>query len=277
MLLRVVLFLGVGLVLAAFGAAGWQYWQSLPAAPQIEVVEVEEIEVVEDTAKAPDTAEAEPDEDLIEPGQAWLISDMGGLVPRRDAQNFLQQGKFVKNRTVSLRVRLPLTALLSEGEALPGDTYLLAFAEVRAGVAGAKLCAPLVATWAQGCAISDVGLVDDSYDAATQTVLFEVTAPFTLKPESEPLPDLATRSFTGDYLSSRKLPVVAQRDTPEEFLAGVAASIGAHCAAAQAAGRTCRVMSVSVGWNSPTEADFNANFGELGPLPKGMYTAPPLY
>lgn len=220
MLIRVVLFLGIGLVLAAFGAAGWQYWQSLPAASDVEIVEMPaEDAAPDDPAAPPEEVAAAPEPDVAEPGQVWLISQGGGLVPRDDARAFLQQGKFVRQREVSMSLRLPLLALLSEGEGLPGDAYLEAFAEVRAGVAGARLCAPLLAAWAQGCAVHAASLRDDSYDPATQTAEFDVSAVFTLKPETAPLPDLSARTFTTDRLNVDAEDVGAAAASPEAYLA----------------------------------------------------------
>ena len=278
MLIRVVLFLGIGLVLAAFGAAGWQYWQSLPAASDVEIVEMPaEDAAPDDPAAPPEEVAAAPEPDVAEPGQVWLISQGGGLVPRDDARAFLQQGKFVRQRGVSMSLRLPLSALLSEGEGLPGDAYLEAFAEVRAGVAGARLCAPLLAAWAQGCAVHAASLRDDSYDPATQTAEFDVSAVFTLKPETAPLPDLSARTFTTDRLNVDAEDVGAAAASPEAYLAEVVAAASAACAAEQAAGHACRVLGMQVGWRSPQEATASIRLGKLGPLPKGLYPAPPLF
>jgi hypothetical protein len=277
MLIRVVLFLGVGMVLAAFGAAGWQYWQTMPTSVQVDVSDVEVVDAPEDGAEAPDLAKAAPAEDVADPGQAWLVSNTGGLVSRRDARAFLQQAKFVENRAVTMTVRVPLTSLLSQGEALPGAPYVEAFAEVRAAGAGAMICGPMVAAWAQGCVVSRAELVDGTYDPQTQTAEFRVGAVFTIKAEAEPLPDLSTRAFSTEFLRLDDGDAGVDSSTPQAFLAQVVALAGNTCAIEQAAGSPCRVMTVSVDWHAPDKADAQIQIGTLGPLPKGVFSAPPLF
>jgi hypothetical protein len=275
MLLRIVLFLGLGLVLAGFGAAGWQYWQSLPAATDVVVVEDAPDEAA--ASAPPEVVAVAPSADVAEPGQVWLISKGGGLVPRRDARAFLQQGKYVEDRALRMALRLPLTALLSDGEGLPGTPYLEAFAEVRASVAGARVCAPLLAAWAAGCAVQDASLREGGFDPATMTAIFDVTTVFTLKPEAEPLPDLSTRVFIDDPIRIEADQVGAASATPEDFLTYVVKAVGGLCQNEQAAGHPCRVLDMTVGWTAPGEASATVRVGRLGPLPKGLYPAPPLF
>ena len=274
MLIRVVLFLGVGLVLAAFGAAGWQYYQSLPVSV---AADVEVVEAPEEGADPPKPAKSAPAEDVADPGQAWLVSDTGGLVPRRVARVFLQQSKFVKDRDVTMTVRVPLETLLSAGEALPGAPYVEAFAEVRAGVVGNFICAPMVAAWAQGCAVSAAELVDGSYDPQSQTAEFRLGVVYTMKAEAVPLPDLSTRAFTTESMRMEEDDPGVDASTPQAFLAQAVALAGSTCAMEQAADTPCRIMSMSVSWSAPDRADARFEFGTLGPLPAGVFPAPPLF
>jgi|GEM_PF-955084 len=274
MLIRVVLFLGVGLVLAAFGAAGWQYWQNMPVSV---AADVEVIEAPEEAAETPKVVKDAPAEDVADLGQAWLVSETGGLVARREARVFLQQSKFVEDRDVTMTVRVPLEQLLSEGEALPGAPYVEAFAEVRAGVMGNFICAPMVAAWAQGCAVSAAELVDDSYDAKTQSAAFRVRVVFTMKAEPTPLPDLSTRAFTVQTIRFDTNYLSIDDSTPQSFLAQAVALAGGTCATEQSAGTPCRIMSMSVSWSAPDKADASFDFGTLGPLPAGVFPAPPLF
>ncbi|MFZ1467542.1 MAG: hypothetical protein WAT09_01035 [Paracoccaceae bacterium] len=271
MLLRIIVFLGLGLVLAGFGAAGWQYWQGLPVASDVVVVEAPLAETADDS-DADTKAET-----AIEPGQAWLISAAGGLVPRRDARAFLQQGKFVENRDVTLSVRLPLSSLLSLGEGLPGEPYLEAFAEVRAGVAGQQLCQLMQAAWAKDCALYQVQLKDKSYDPQTQTAVFLVGAVYTQKAEAQALPDLSTRVFVDQRVRSDADKAGPAAATPAAFMAYVIKTAGEICAVDKAADRPCRVLGMSVEWMDPTQVSSTIRVGRLGPLPKGIYPAPPLF
>jgi hypothetical protein len=265
MVLRIVVFLGVGLVLLGFGAAGWQYWQSLPQADAVVVVEEPE----DESAAPPAEVAAAPSEDIVEPGQKWLISEGGGLVPRRDARAYLQQSKFVKDRTLVFRLRLPLTSLLSDGEALPADPYREAFAEVRAAVAAAGVCDSLQAAWVRDCALVSADLQDGSYDPESQTATFRVELAFTLKAGAEPLPDLGTRAFSKDVWEVQ-LP---EKESPQKLLEAAIEDVAFACS--QAAG--CRVMSMNLTWESPKQANGTITFGALMPLPKGVFPAPPLF
>jgi hypothetical protein len=271
MLLRIVLFLGVALFLAAGGAAGWQYWQSRPQAV------AEGPEAVSAAPKLLSAPPASAGDTGGKAEQSWLISAGGGLVPRDQARNFLAQHRFDENRWVQFRFRAPLADLLAEGEALPDPVYHLAFAEIRSKAVAARLCEPLLQAWAQGCAVHATELVDESYDPATVTAEFEVQIVFSLKPDPAPLPDLATRSFFIDGIAFDQDVATGFTATPEAFLA-YAASLGDRaCTVWKATGEPCRVMRMSLQWDSPAEASGRVEIGALGPLPKGVYAAPPLY
>ncbi|MGB4826748.1 MAG: hypothetical protein WBP18_05645, partial [Paracoccaceae bacterium] len=258
MLLRIVLFLGLGLVLAGFGAAGWQYWQSLPAASDVVVVEEP---AAEEGAAPPEQAEATPDEVVIEPGQNWLISETGGLVPRRDVRVFLQQSKFVKDRRLTFRLRAPLSALLSPGEALPDKIYQEAFAEVRASAVAKDLCVPLLNGLAEQCALASAQMDDDSYDPATETAVFRLVLVYTLKPGADPLPDLGTRSLRIDTMDVD----LTRSKSPQALLEKAVAQAGYACVE----GFHCRLMNMDLSWDSPDRASGRMTFGGLIPLPEG--------
>jgi hypothetical protein len=271
MLLRIVLFLGVALFLAAGGTAGWQYWHSLPQA----VAEAPEAGSAAPKLLSAPPARAEDTGSKAE--QSWLISAGGGLVPRDQARNFLAQHRFDENRWVLFRFRAPLAALLAEGEALPDPVYHLAFAEIRSKAVAARLCEPLLQAWAQGCAVHATDLVDDTYDPATVTAEFEVQIVFSLKPDPLPLPDLAARSFRTEGLGFDQDLAAGFAATPEAFLAYGVDLGDRACAVWKASGEPCRVMRMLLHWQSPFKASGRVEVGALGPLPKGVYAAPPLY
>ncbi|MEZ5796397.1 MAG: hypothetical protein R3D63_02155 [Paracoccaceae bacterium] len=277
MLLRVVLILGIGLVLAGFGAAGWQYWQSSSE------VETASAEVGAGAPEVAGEAQAAPQVVAAAPaaatgagngaGQDWMISEGGGLVPRGEVRNFLVQDRFVEERRLRFRLRVPLTALVSAGEQLPAEVYREAFAEVRAGVVGADLCAPLLAAWAAGCALQAASLDEGSYDPATGTAAFDVTLVYAMQPEAQALPDLATRSLVMEYLRLTPEAGSAGTETPQAFLAAAVEAAGAACAGRDA----CRVMGLALSWDSPADLGGMVQLGALQPLPKGVFPAPPLF
>ena len=251
MLLRFVLFLGVMLVLLAGGAAGWQYWQGLPQA-----------------AAVPAPPAAAP------VGQEWLIAPDGGLVPRAAAQVFLQQERLVEPRRATLTLRAPLAALLAPGEALPAPVYQAAFAAIRAQALADPLCRTLTDSLAARCALIRADLVPDSLDPAAGTATFRLALAFSLKPDAAPLPDLGQSVLHSDAvaLDSGKGDLAAE--TAETALAEVLVAARADCAAR---GATCRTASLMLDWQGPGQATARVGQDWLGPLPKGMYPAPPLF
>ena len=253
MLLRFVLFLGVMLVLLAGGAAGWQYWQGLPP----------------ETAAGP-----APPAAAAPAGQDWLIAPDGGLVPREAAQVFLQQDRLVEPRRATLTLRAPLAALLAPGEALPAPVYQAAFAAIRAQALAAPLCAPLTDSLAARCALIRADLVPDSLDPASGTATFRLALAFSLKPDPAPLPNLGQSVLHSDAigLDSGKGDLTAQ--TAEAALAEVLAAARVDCATR---GPTCRTSAIMLDWEGPGQATARVGQDWLGPLPKGMYPAPPLF
>lgn len=269
MLLRIVLFLGIALVLGAGGAAGWQYWQTMAPAQQAGDAPAAAPEAALVKGQAPARTQS------AAPSQSWLISPGGELVKRKLAEAFLEQDRFVPSRNVLMRFRAPLTALLSEGEGLPAPVYREAFAEVRANMLAVPLCAPLIEMMAQGCAVTEVALVQDSYDPATDTAEFRVRLAFTLKPEAQPLPDLATRVLKRDSLAGESETVSGKSD-PARRLRDVARLAAETCSQQMAAGNFCRVSAIEIAISDPARASFGISYESLHPLPRGMYPAPPL-
>lgn len=267
MLLRVVLFLGVLLVLAAGGAFGWQYWQSLPqqsaaAAPEAAPAPGPALEVTV----------APPASGLVLPEQDWLISPGGGLVPRDQARVYLRQDKFVKERRALVDFRAPLADLLAEGEALPDEIYQPAFAAIRAPAFARDLCQPLVASFAEGCTLLSAELVDNSYDPVTQSAAFRLHLLFTVETGAVPLPDLGAHVLRDGTVRPPDEAVLAAGSTRDRLaLAGAAAQ--SHCAAIP----SCRVSGLYVGKGHNGEPTVRVDYNYLDPLPKGMVAAPPLF
>jgi hypothetical protein len=266
MIMRIVLFLGVGLILLSLGAMGWQYWQGLP---------VTAAQFAETGAPSDPTASAGPvAQEPAPPQQSWLISPGGGLVARDMARAYLRQDGFAEGRVVRAQFRAPLAALLSEGETLPDEAYREVFADIRAPALSRGFCAELTAGWAGDCAVDRARVVEGSYDPSTGTAEFAVTLAFAEVPRGA-LPDLTTQALFSDYGTLD--PALARADTPEALLALAAEAAARDCAARAPEPALCRVMGLSLDWKGPQEARANWRIAWLAPLPKGMYPAPPLY
>jgi hypothetical protein len=272
MVLRILLTLGVLLVLAAGGAAGWQYWQTLP---QVAEAPVDAPEAA--VSNAPNLSPSAPAAGLGVPEQDWLISPGGGLVSRDTAQAFLRQDRFSRDRMVVATFRAPLSLLLTEGEVLPDPVYHQAFADLRAQALAAQFCPILTQRLAQGCGLESASLVDDSYDAATKTAVFRVEMAFTLKPEVLPMPDLTSHVLQTEVATLDALAAPVGAETVQALLASAAESAVNICLAQAMQFAFCRVASIQLDWASPEDAAARISYGLLKPLPQGMYPAPPLY
>lgn len=267
MFLRVIVLLGILLVLGAGGAVGWQYWQSLPKTE----IAAEEGPVV---PTGPQLAIVGQPAQSAAPDQKWMISPGGGLVGRDRAREWLKQDAFVKGRVVRLEFTAPLAALLDAGEVLPDQPYRMPFADIRAKKLAQDFCAPLIASVAAACAVTQVQVKEDSLDAAGETAVFVVEMAYALQPEGAPLPDLGTRALQSTSVRVSAEEAGAAAATPASFLAHTLSVTKAVCATS---GEHCRMISLYLDWTSPEKADSRANIGWLEPLPKGMYAAPPLY
>lgn len=264
MFLRIVLVLGVGLILLAGGAAGWQYYHQ-----QLEAVL---------TAEAPAAAAPQPAgkaEEAPAPSQNWLISPGGGLVDKEAAQVFLAQDRFSRSRKITVSFRADLADLLAKGETLPAPVYQRAFAEVRALRHAQGLCAPILETLAGDCAPTEVSLIDDSYDPAGASVGFTAVLVFRLKPESGPLPDLASHVLETATIGGE----IQQVSGKSPFLSTLGDTLKLAqqtCRVEAVEGRFCRVSAIRIDAFDRPQTSFAIVYDTLGPMPDGMYPAAPL-
>ena len=252
-MLRLLIGTGILLMALGFGAAGWQYWQGLRAG--------------DDAATAAEVPAGGPDR------QDWLISATGTPVPRQDVQAYLDQDRFVRGRTVTVRRSARLEDLLAEGEKLPEVPYLQVLADIRAPRVAEPLCATLAERLAEACAINTARVVAGSVDPVLGTADFQIELVYRLKPEAEELPDLAAHVL--------EIAVV----TPDLAGADVSSADAALAAAADAAlaacggegiGLNCRVIDLTLDWHPGSVPTAQARIAWLSPLPEGMFTAPPL-
>jgi hypothetical protein len=268
-MLRLLIGTGLLLMVVGFGAAGWQYWQGLPASP-------------DSVAIAPDGSPASQDapEAPAEPSQNWLISPTGGLVPRANVRAFLAQDRLVPDRTVTVTLTAPLSALLTEGEMLPTQPFLQVFADIRAPQVARALCPVLTDSIAAACAVDSARALEDSVDPARGTARFRVDLAYRLKPSEGDLPDLGAHILNVDLLAPG---LAAQTDaappaapaSAETALAAALAEATAACAdPARALG--CRLLRLSLDWQPGAPLSYRAELGWLAPLPEGMFPAPPI-
>ena len=263
MLLKVLISCGLMLMLAGFGAAGWQYWQTLPAGEAAEAAVAESV-----PGPTPETA------------QSWLISPTGGLVRREVARAFLVQDRFVAGRSVLITHSAALAALLLEGETLPEAAYLEVLADIRAPKVAGGFCAVLLDTIAADCAVNAARVVPGSVDRAAGTAQFRTELVYRLKPEAAPLPDLGSSVLVTapvDALSAPDAEVAAEVAVvqPEAMLRSAISAVVAACDSPDVA-KPCRMMRLEMIWTPDGSGATRAEIGWMAPLPKGMYPAPPL-
>lgn len=266
MIVRIVLFLGLSLILLSVGAMGWQYWQGLPVtAAQVAA------------AKAPKAAAPQADpvaQKPAAPQQNWLISPGGSLVDRDTVQAYLRQDRFVESRTLDVRFRAQVAALLGKGETLPEPAYREVFADIRASALSKGLCAELTKRWASDCAPDRVRAVEGSYDEVTETAEFSASLAYTELPRGA-LPDLTTHVLYTEYGA---MPLdKAGAETPEALLALAADAAAKDCADKAPEPALCRIHRLAISWDGPQRADVRWQIAWLAPLPKGMFPAPPLF
>ena len=273
-MLRVLIGSGLLLMAVGFGAAGWQYWTNLPAMPA-------------DQDLAADAGD-------VSPGQSgWLVSPTGGLIAAEDMRGYLAQDRLVEGRIATVIHTAPLTALLAEGDSLPTEPYLQVFADIRAPRMAEGLCAALLGTIAQDCAMHSARVVPGSVDPAGGTARFRIDLAYRLKPEEEALPNLGERVFQTETLgiggaaetTAEETPVAESAEVPAEVAAvdataadAVTAVIAAALEACTAGDdrQACRIMSLSVDWAPGNPTAGQARIGWLSSLPEGMFPAPSL-
>lgn len=258
MILRLLIGLGVVLMLAGFGAAGWQYWQSLPAtaAPAVVAVEAE---------TAPAKVET----------QRWLISPSGGLVPQEDVRAFLVQDRFVPKRALGVTLRASLNDLLAEGEKLPESEYLQVLADIRAPQVAGGLCDVLRQSLASDCAVNAARVVEGSVDPVSGTALFQLDLVYRLAADVAEMPDLAAHVLQSETVLVELEPGTEGSESAEAAVLAAAAAAEAACSGEDSR-LVCRPMQFRVTWEPGLAVQLWAEIGWLAPLPEGMFVAPPL-
>ena len=248
------LLIGSGLLLMAvgFGAAGWQYWHGLPP-----------------------TATAAQDEGAVAPlGQVWLISPTGTVVPEADSRAFLIQDRLVPERLARLLVTASLGDLLIEGEKLPAAPFREVLADIRAPRLGQSFCPILTAELALTCSVHSARVVPGSVNAGRSEARFVIELAYRQDVAGRELPDLATNVLQTENVQ----PATEDRPEPasaEAALAELAAAAVAACAPEDRA-PTCRVLDLSLEWDSGASLQESARIGWLGPMPEGMTILSPI-
>ncbi len=259
-MLRILIGTGVLLMTVGFGAAGWQYWKTMPRPAPADAVATDDL-----------AADPVP----VPAGQNWLISPTGGLIPQADVRAYLAQDRFVPDRTLRVVRQARLTDLLAEGEKLPEPAFLQVLADIRAPRVAEGLCAVLVDTVAQDCAVNAAHVVEDSVDPAAGTASFSLDLVYRLKAEDGELPDLAAHVMRSDLV---RLDLDAGADgtaSPDAALEALLATVATACTA-EGIGQACRPVRLSVDWSPGRPVRAAAEIAWLDPLPKGMFVAPPL-
>ncbi|MFN3575767.1 MAG: hypothetical protein ACK4TJ_02080 [Tabrizicola sp.] len=260
-MLRLLIGTGVLLMAVGFGAAGWQYWRGLPKA-----------EADVSAAQAPEAGM--PAAAASAPRQTWLVSPSGGLVPQAEVRAYLAQERFAEGRTVTVTRQARLTDLLAEGETLPQPVYLQVLADIRAPKVAEGLCAVLVQSLATDCAVNAARVVEGSVDPVAGTARFRLELVYRL-PDTADLPDLAAHVLRSDT-TALTLEAGAEAAGSVEAALTAALSAATDACASRAEAQLCRVVQVVLDWAPDQPVRARARIAWLAPLPKGMFTAPPL-
>ncbi|MBN8630500.1 MAG: hypothetical protein J0L76_06560 [Rhodobacterales bacterium] len=257
-MLRILIGSGLLLMTVGFGAAGWQYWKTMPkAAPSDQVAEGAAV-----AAPAPMR-------------QSWLISPTGGLIPQADVRAYLEQGKFVPQRTLRVVRQARLADLLAEGEKLPEPAFLQALADIRAPRVADGLCPLLLDAMAQECAVNAARVVEGSVDPAAGTASFALDIVYRLKDSGGELPDLAAHVLRSDRMRLDLAPGSEGTASPEAALQTLLVAVDTACSA-EGVGHACRPVRLDLDWVPGQPVRAGASIAWLDPLPKGMFVAPPL-
>jgi hypothetical protein len=259
-MLRVLIGSGVLLMAVGFGAAGWQYWKTMPKAEAAPAV----AEAGPEAAPAPAKAV-----------QGWLISPTGGLIPQDDVRAYLAQDRFVPGRTLRVVRQASLASLLAEGEKLPDPAFLQVLADIRAPRVAEGLCAVLIQSIAEDCAVNAARVVEDSVDPAAGTAMFGLELVYRLKDTGTELPDLAAHVLKSDFVRLELDAGAEGTASPDAALQAALAAIAAACEA-DGVGEACRPMRVDLDWAPGRPVSARAQIAWLDSLPKGMFVAPPL-
>ncbi len=280
MLVRMILLLGLALVLFAGGAAGLQMLDAHKIDPVAWLHRV--------VASSPPAEDGPASGPALVPGKAgapatpvplteqnWLISPGGGLVDRATVAAYLRQDRLVETRIARLTRRAPLADLLQPGEKLPAPVYRQAFADIRAQALADRDCAALMAAFATRCEMVSAGVVDESLDAAGETAEFQIVLAYTQALDPATMPDLATVVLREDRLTlDAAAPAEARDDS--RLLAGFLQGAMDECRPDSAARPQCRILSFDVTRDEAGQTQARFHIAWLGPLPAGLYAAPPL-
>ena len=188
---------------------------------------------------------------------------------------YLAQERFVSGREVRIVRQAKLSDLLAEGEKLPETPFLQVLADIRAPRVADGLCAVLMQTLAQDCAVNAARVVEGSVDVATGTAMFHLDLVYRLKETDTELPDLAAHVLRSDVVRL-ELPAGAEGTaTPDAALQSMLSAVATACEG-EAVGEACRPMRISLDWTPGNPVSAQAEIAWLDPLPKGMFVAPPL-
>lgn len=281
MLVRMILLLGLALLLFAGGAAGLQMLDAhkidpvtwlrgaVASSPPAEGGPASAPALVPGKAVAP-----APPVPLTE--QNWLISPGGGLVDRALVAAYLRQDRLVETRIARLTRRAPLADLLEPGEKLPAPVYRQAFADIRAQALADRDCAALLAAFATRCEMVSATVVDESLDAAGETAEFQIVLAYTQALDPATMPDLATVVLREDRLTLDAPAAPANAGDDSRLLAGFLQGARDECRPDSAARPQCRILSFDVTRDEEGQTKARFHMAWLGPLPAGLYAAPPL-
>jgi hypothetical protein len=176
---------------------------------------------------------------------------------------------------VSMRLQANLSDLLAQGEKLPEVEYLQVLADIRAPKVAEGMCAVLLQSFAADCAVNAARVVENTVDPVAGTAQFRLEMVYSLPDPAEDLPDLAARVLRIETALMALDDGSAGTETAEAALGAALAAVTEACAA-EAVGEACRPMRLSVEWTPGTSVMSRAAIAWLDPLPKGMFTAPPL-
>ena len=254
-MLRVVISLGLFLMLAGFGMAGWQLLQTGKPAADLAATAPQDVQ--------PDLAISR------------LISPTGSPVNRADLRAYLLQDHFVESRTVIITRTAQLADLLEKGETLPDNAYLEVLSDIRAPKVAGKACDVLLETLAAECAVNSARVVEGSVDAAAGKAQFRLELVYRLKPAETALPDLAEYALAIETLNISIDPASGLADTADDLLRASAEAALSACADPSHQ-KACRVLRLDLIWRGKGAGVARAEVGWLKPLPKGMFPVAPL-
>ena len=260
-MLKVVVGLGLLLMLAGFGMAGWQALQTGQPAADLAAIAPPDIQPKPAAPPAP----------VI----SWLITPDGSPASRADLRAYLLQDRFVESRTVVIIRTAQLGDLLADGENLPDNAYLEVLSDIRAPKIAGQACEVLLATLAAECAVNSARVVPGSVEPATGKAQFRLELVYSLKPTETELPDLSRHALSSETLNIAIDPASGRADSAEGLLRAAAEAAIAACGET-ARQKACRVLRLDLIWRGKGAGVARAEVGWLIPLPTGMFPVAPL-